>query len=148
MGKRAFLIFAIILTFAFGLSAQTVSKTFTISTKDFSTIEGTPRIVRNGFDHNWVVAWRQQGSPSKIIGRIIESDGALKAKKTLATKVNGAAQGFDIFFDSVNYNILLVFENANGLQVQLFNNVLKKIGTAKLIEAGVSGTVPRLAFDP
>jgi plastocyanin len=147
MGKRALLLVATIFLFAVGLSAQTVSKTFNISVKDFSTIEGTPRIVRNGFDHEWLVAWRQQGSPSKILARIIESDGVLRSKKTLATKVGNAPQSFDIFFDGINYNYLLVFENSSGLQVQLFSNVLKKIGTPKQIEAGVSGTIPRLSFD-
>jgi plastocyanin len=131
-----------------GASAQTISKTFNISTKDFTKIEGTPRIVRNGFDHNWLVAWRQNGSPSKIIGRLVASDGTLKATKVLATKVNAVPQDFDIFFDSANYNFLLAFENSTGLHVQLFNNVLKKIGAVKNIEAGVSGTIPRLSFDP
>jgi plastocyanin len=129
-------------------TAQTVIKTFKISSKDFSKVQGTPRIVRNGFDHEWLVAWRQQGSSSKIIGRLIESDGKLRSKKTLASKVSDAAQSFDIFFDSVNYNYLLAYENASGLQVQLFNNVLKKVGGAQEIEAGVSGSIARLSFDP
>src|SRR5918996_4053886 len=107
-------------------SAQTVIKTFKISSKDFSKVQGTPRIVRNGFDHEWLVAWRQQGSSSKIIGRLIESDGKLRSKKTLASKVSDAAQSFDVFFDSINYNYLLAYENASGLHVQLFNKLLKK----------------------
>ena len=128
--------------------AQTVIKTFKISSKDFSKVQGTPRIVRNGFHHQWLVAWRQEGSPSKIIGRRIESDGKLRPKKTLVSKVSGASQSFDIFFDSVNYNYLLAYENASGLQVQLFNNLLKKVGGAQEIEAGVSGSIARLSFDP
>src|SRR5687767_4160607 len=130
-----------------GAFAQNTSKTLKVSTKDFTKTPGTPRIVRNGFDHEWLVAWRQQGSPSKIIGRIVESDGQMKAAKTLATKVSAASQSFDIFFDSINYNYLLAFENASGLNVQLFTDVLQKSGSAKKIESGISGTMPRLAFD-
>lgn|GEM_PF-3130732 len=148
MARRIFFLFFILLTISYGVSAQTVSGVFNISNKDFLNIEGTPRIVRNGFDHEWVVAWRQQGAPSKIISRIVESDGVLRKPKVLATKVANAPQDFDIFFDSVHYNILLVFENASGLHTQLFSNVLKKIGTVKTIEPGVSGTIPRLSFDP
>ena len=148
MRSRLFLPLFVLLFAVTAVSAQTVIKTLKISTKDFSDVPGTPRIVRNGFDHEWLVAWRQQGSPSKIIGRLIESDGTLRSKKTLAKKVSSAAQSFDIFFDSVNYNYLLAYENASGLQAQLFSNILKKKGTAENIEAGVSGTIPRLAFDP
>ena len=148
MRRRIFLSLFILLTMVAGASAQTVIKTLKVSTKDFSTTPGTPRIVRNGFDHQWLIAWRQQGAPSKILGRIVESDGTLKSQKALASKVSAAAQSFDIFFDSVNYNYLLAYENASGLNVQVFTNVLKKKGTAKKVEAGVSGTIPRLSFDP
>lgn len=148
MSRRIIFTILILLANIAGLSAQSVIKTLKVSTKDFSKTAGTPRIVRNGFHHEWVVAWRQQGSPSKIFGRIVTSEGALKSRKALATKVSDAAQSFDIFFDSINYNYLLAFENAGGLQVQLFTNALRKSGGAKQIEAGVSGTIPRLSFDP
>jgi plastocyanin len=138
----------VLLLLTTGVSAQTVSKTFTISKKDFTKIEGTPRIVRNGFDHEWVVAWRQNGSPSKIIGRVVASDGTLRSTKVLAKKINPNPQDFDIFFDSVDYNYLLAYEDSKGLHVQLFNNVLKKIGGVKNIETAVSGATPRLSFDP
>jgi plastocyanin len=130
-----------------GISAQTVIKTLKVSKADFSKTAGTPRIVRNGFDHEWLIAWRHQSASAKIIGRIVDSDGNLKTQKTLAAKVSPATQSFDVFFDSVNYNYLLAYENAAGLQVQLFSNVLKKVGTAKKIEDGVSGSIPRLSFD-
>ena len=148
MFRRIFFTFVILLTAITGLSAQTTIKSLKVSTKDFTKTPGTPRIVRNGFDHEWLIAWRQQGSPSKIMGRIVESNGTLKPPKTLATKVSAAAQNFDIFFDSIEYNYLVAFENAGGLNVQLFTNTLKKSGTAKKIEAGVSGSSPRLTFDP
>ncbi|MCI0601489.1 plastocyanin/azurin family copper-binding protein [bacterium] len=147
MCRRIFLAILVLFIGIAAASAQTVIKTFKISSKDFSGVQGTPRIVRNGFDHQWLVAWRQ-GSTDKIIGRRIESDGKLRSKKTLASKVSGAPQSFDIFFDSVNYNYLLAYENASGLQVQLFNNLLKKVGGAQEIEAGVTGSIPRLSFDP
>ncbi len=54
MGRRIFFTILILLTTVAGLSAQTVLKTLKISTKDFSTTQGTPRIVRNGFDHQWL----------------------------------------------------------------------------------------------
>lgn len=147
MRRRILFSFLILLTSITTLSAQTTLKTLKISTKDFSKTPGTPRIVRNAFDHEWLVAWRQQGSPSKILGRVIESNGTLRAKKTLASKVSTAPQSFDIFFDAVNYNYLLAYENAAGINVQLFNSGLSKSGPARKIEGGVSGTLARLAFD-
>ena len=147
MVRRFFLSLFIFLSAVATLSAQTVVKTLKVSTKDFSTTPGTPRVVRNNIDHEWLVAWRQQGAPSKIFGRIVGSQGTLKPRKALAAKVSAAAQSFDISFDSANGNYLLAFENAAGLHVQLFNNVLKKSGAAKRIEAAVSGTIPRLSFD-
>jgi plastocyanin len=147
MFRRFFLTIFILLVAVAGLSAQTVIKTLKVSTKDFSNTPGTPRVVRNNVDHEWLVAWRQQGAPSKIFGRLVTSQGTLKPRKALATKVSAEAQSFDIAFDSVNDNYLLAFENAAGLHVQLFNNLLKKSGAAKRIESGVSGTIPRLSFD-
>ncbi len=148
MFRRFFLTLVILFIAIAPASAQTIIKTLKISSKDFSKVQGTPRIVRNAFDHEWLVVWRHEASSSKILARIVKSDGALGSKKTLAKKVNSAAQSFDIFFDSVNYNYLLAYENASGLQVQLFNNLLKKVGVTHEIEGGVSGSIPRLAFDP
>ena len=77
--------------------AQQTVKTVNIS-KVFSTTAGTPRVVRDGFQHVWLVAWRQQGSPSKIEGRIVKSDGSLLAAKVLASGVSAAAKGFSVIF--------------------------------------------------
>jgi hypothetical protein len=58
---------------ASGLFAQTTVKTFSLSPAINNA--GTPRIVRDGFKHNWLAGWRQTG-PNKIVGRIINSDGS------------------------------------------------------------------------
>src|SRR5262249_15236757 len=108
---------------------------------------GTPRIVRNGFLHVWLVVWRQEGKPAKIIGRVVQSDGTLGPLKILASKLDSAQQSFDVFYDANKYTYLLAFETAKGLQVQLFNGNLAKVGKTTLIEGGVSNTSPRLPFD-
>jgi plastocyanin len=145
MCKKILTLFFFLLFSTVALFAQTTVKNLTLST----TIKnaGTPRIVRDGFNHVWLAAWHQTG-PNKIVGRIVKSDGSLNPPKTLATNVSSATQSFDIFFDSVLYNYLLAFENAKGLQVQLFSPSLQKKGQPTLIESGVSGTNPRLQFDP
>ena len=144
MNKKIFIAFVFLL-FATILSADTI-KNLNLS-KSFSSIPGTPRAVRNGFDHDWLVAWRQQGASAKIVGRIVDSDGSAKASKTLARGVSGASNNFDVFYDSTAYTFLLAFETAKGLQVQLFTGALAKKGTATLIE-GVTDTMPRLSYDP
>src|SRR5262245_33919566 len=121
MCKRFFAPLFMVLFAASGLFAQTTVKTFSLSPTINSA--GTPRIVRDGFKHNWLAAWRQTG-PNKIVARLINSDGSLNAVKTLATSVSNGADSFDIFFDSTVYNYLLAFETAKGLQVQLFNESL------------------------
>lgn len=145
MCKRIITPFLILLFAATGLFAQTTLKNLTLSNPINNA--GTPRIVRDGFKHVWLVAWRQ-ANPNKIVGRVIQSDGTLNAPKTLMAAVSSGADSFDIFFDSTVYNYLLAFENARGLQVQLFNPNLQKIGPATLIEGGVSNTSPRLNYDP
>jgi plastocyanin len=145
MFKRFFAPLFLVLFAASGLFAQTTVKTFSLS--PVINNAGTPRIVRDGFKHNWLAAWRQTG-PNKIVGRIVNSDGSLNAVKTLATAVSNGADSFDIFFDSTVYNYLLAFETAKGLQVQLFNEALGKIGQPTLIEGGVVNTSPRLNYDP
>lgn len=144
---RKILAIAILVLASSSLFGQQVLKTLTVS-NSFSTTAGTPRVVRNGFQHVWLVAWRQQGGPSKILGRIINSDGSTLAIKTLASAVSTADQNFDIAYDSVAYTYLVAYENAGGLQVQLFNQALVKQGTPSLIEGGVSGVIPRLTYDP
>jgi plastocyanin len=130
---------------ATALFAQTTLKNITLSNPINNA--GTPRVARDGFKHVWLVVWRQTG-PNKIVGRIVNSNGTLNASKTLATSVSSAADSFDVFFDSTVYNYLLAYENAKGLQVQLFNESLVKIGQPTLIEGGVTNTTPRLNYDP
>jgi hypothetical protein len=145
MCKKIFIPFLVLLFSASGLFAQTTLKTLTLST--LIKNEGNPRIVRDGFTHVWLAAWRQT-APNKIVGRIIKSDGTLNPSKTLAANVTNAADNFDIFWDSTDYNYLLAFENAKGLHVQLFNGNLQKKGPATLIEGGISNSSPRLNYDP
>lgn len=148
MTKRAIQMMILALLVATPLVAQTTIETLTLS-KDFASVPGTPRVVRNGFNHVWAVAWRQQGSPSKIYGRIVTSEGNARPRKTLAKAVTSSSNNFDIFYDSVNYNFLLAFENSKGLNVQLLKGAtLAKIGPSTLIASGVSGSNPRLAFNP
>lgn len=145
MNKKIHIAIILILFASLGF-ADTI-KSVSLS-KSFSTVPGTPRVVRNGFDHVWLVAWRQQGAPPKIMGRVVNSDGTLNTAKVLARGVTGAASNFDVFYDSTDYTYLLAFETVKGLQVQLFTGTLAKKGTANLIEGGVSDTLPRLSYDP
>ncbi len=145
MCKKLLTPLLVLLLASTALFAQTTQKTLTVSNPINNA--GTPRVVRDGFKHVWLIAWRQT-NPNKIVGRIVTSDGTLNAAKTLATAVSSATGSFDVFFDSTVYNYLLAFENAKGLQVQLFNGNLQKIGQPILIEGGVSNTSPRLNYDP
>ncbi|MCI0417596.1 hypothetical protein L0222_32925, partial [bacterium] len=139
----AFVIFALVS----GAAAQETLKTLTLS-NEFSGIAGTPRITRNGFKHLWLVAWRQNGTPAKIIGRIVQSDGALGGSKVMVSGVTAFEQNFDISYDSVNYTYLLAFETAQGLLTQFFNANFVKQGPPSLIEGGVTNSTPRLSYDP
>lgn len=143
--RKIFVLFFLLL--ATGLFAQQVVSTLTLS-NSFSTTAGTPRVVRNGFQHVWLVVWRQQGNPSKIYGKVVKSDGSSLPAKVLASSVSSADQNFDVAYDSTDYTYLIAFENAGGLQVQSYNGSLVKQGSANLIEGGVSGVLPRLAYDP
>jgi hypothetical protein len=69
--RRFFVLLFILLIAAPVTFAQTTIKTVVVSA-EFANIPGTPRIVRNGFKHLWVAAWRQ-GTPGKILGRIIDA---------------------------------------------------------------------------
>lgn len=138
---RKILVLSFILLAGSGLFAQQVVNTLTVS-NPFSTTAGTPRVTRNGFQHVWLVAWRQQGGPSKIMGRIVKSDGSMLPAKVLASSVSAADQNFDIAYDSDDYTYLVAYENAAGLQVQFFNGSLVKTGTPNLVEGGVSGVLP------
>jgi plastocyanin len=139
----AFLIVALVSVAA----AQETLKTLTLSS-EFAGIAGTPRVTRNGFKHLWLVAWRQGGNPAKIMGRLVQSDGALGASKVMASGVSAFEQNFDISYDSVNYTYILAYENAQGLVTQFFNANFAKTGSAALIEGGVSNSMPRLAYEP
>lgn len=143
--RRGLIFIFVLLIAANVVLAQSTLKTLSIST-DFTKIPGTPRIVRNGFKHVWAVAWRQ-GSPGKIMGRLIRSDGGMTPPKVLASGVSSSPFSFDIFYDPVNYTYVLAYENAAGLQVQFLNQNFIKQGTPKLIEGGVSNTNPRFSYD-
>ena len=147
MFKRILFGFLVLFISASGISAETIVKPPFNLSKSFANVPGTPRIVRNGFDHEWLTVWRQQGAPSKIVGRRILSDGSLKKKKVLVKGVSDEPQSLDVSFDTVNYNYLLAFETSSGLQVQLFNSALGKLSAARTVEGGVSGTIPRFGFD-
>ena len=108
---------------------------------------GIRSAVRNAFQHVWLIAWRQ-GKPAKIEGRIVKADGSLLGIQMLEGGVSAAAENFDLSYDSINFTYLLAFETAAGLQVQLFAGNLAKKGPPTVVEAGVSGTLPRLAYDP
>src|ERR1044071_6475503 len=132
MLKRAAFQFIFLLLIVPCVVGQKTIKTVTLS-PDLKNA-GTPRIVRNGFQHVWLVVWRKEGKPAKIIGRVVQSDGTLGPLKTLATRLDSALQSFDVFYDANKYTYLLAFETSQGLQVQLFNGNLAKVGKAKLIE--------------
>jgi plastocyanin len=127
-------------------SAQETLKSLTLS-NEFSGIAGTPRVTRNGFKHLWLVAWRQNGNPAKIMGRLVQSDGTLGAAKVIASGVTPFEQNFDISYDAINYTYVLAYENAQGLVTQFFNANFVKSGSASLIEGGVTNSMPRLAYD-
>lgn len=139
----AFVIFALVS----GAAAQETIKTLTLS-NEFSNIAGTPRVTRNGFKHLWLVAWRQNGNPAKIFGRIVQSNGTLGGAKVMASGVTAFEQNFDISYDSVNYTYLLAYETAQGLLTQFFNANFVKQGPPALIEGGVTNSMPRLSYDP
>jgi plastocyanin len=143
--RRFFVLLFILLIAAPVTYAQTTIKTVVVSA-EFANIPGTPRIIRNGLKHLWLAVWRQ-GTPGKILGRIIDSQGGLKPAKVLASGVSSSPFAFDIFYDSIHYTHLLAYENAAGLQVQFINQNFVKQGRAILMEGGVSNTNPRLAFD-
>lgn len=143
--RRSLIIIFVLFIAADVVLAQSTLKTLSVS-QQFANIPGTPRIVRNGFKHVWAVAWRQ-GTPGKIMGRLIRSDGGMTPPKVLVSGVSSSPFSFDIFYDSINYTYLLAYENAAGLQVQFLNQNFIKQGTPKLIEGGVRNTNPRLSYD-
>jgi plastocyanin len=145
MNKK--LLFLIVFLLVTGVSFADTIKTLNVS-KSFASVPGTPRVIRNGFEHVWLVAWRQQGASPKIVGRIVDSDGKLKVAKSLAKGVTQFSGNFDVFYDSTEYKYLLAFETSKGLQVQLFSGSLAKQGSSSLIEDGASNSIPRLAYDP
>jgi plastocyanin len=135
-----------ILFWAGGSQAQQTLQTLSLS-PEFTRTAGTPRVTRNGFKKLWVAVWRQQGSPSKLVGRVIQSNGALGPAKVLASGVTEFEGAFDISYDHVKYTYLMAFETTRGLQVQFLNQNFVKTGAPVLIEAGASNTSPRLAYD-
>ncbi len=141
--KAAFLFFLIV--FASGAFAETL-ETLSLS-KKFAKTPGTPRVIRNGSEHEWLVAWRQEGGSGKIVGRRVASDGTLQKRKTLAKGVSENSQNLDIFYDSVAYTYLLVWEGKEGLKSQVFTGDLSKQGSSNVVVAGISNAFPRLAYN-
>jgi len=115
--------------------------------KTFSKIPGTPRLARNEAENSWLVVWRQ-GTPGKMLGRIVPADGSPGKQKTLVKGLNTAAYSFDVAYNSVTSRYLLAYESWQGLQVQLFDTKMSKQGSATLIENGLQGSLVRLAYDP
>lgn len=144
MLKKIFCTASVIFVLVSAAAAQETLKNLTISNV-FTTVAGTPRVTRNGFKHLWLVAWRQ--NPSKIMGRLVQSDGTLGPVKTMVSGVTTFEQNFDISYDAINYTYLLAFETAQGLQTQFFDANFVKKGSPALIEGGVSNSSPRLSYD-
>lgn len=144
MLKKIFCTASVIFILVSAAAAQETLKNLTLSNA-FTTIAGTPRVTRNGFKHLWLVAWRQ--NPSKIMGRLVQSDGTLGPVKPMASGVTNFEQNFDINYDAINYTYLLAFETAQGLQTQFFDANFVKKGSPALIEGGVTNSEPRLSYD-
>jgi plastocyanin len=144
MLKKIFCTASVIFVLVSAAAAQETLKTLTLSNV-FTNIAGTPRVTRNGFKHLWLVAWRQ--NPTKIMGRLVQSDGSLGPVKTMVSGVTNFEQNFDISYDAINYTYLLAFETAQGLQTQFFDANFVKKGSPSLIEGGVTNSGPRLSYD-
>src|SRR5580765_4558754 len=108
MLRKIFYTACVIIVLASGAVGQETLKTLTLSNV-FTDIAGTPRVTRNGSKNLWLVAWRQ--NPSKIMGRLVQSDGTLGPVKTMVSNVTAFEQNFDISYDSTNFTYLLAFEN-------------------------------------
>jgi plastocyanin len=145
MLKKIFYTASVFFILVSGAIAQETLKTLTLSNV-FTNIAGTPRITRNASKNLWLVAWRQ--NPSKIMGRLVHSDGTLESAKTMVSNVTAFEQNFDISYDSTNFTYLLAFETAQGLMTQFFDANFVKKGSATLIEGGVTNSAPRLSYDP
>lgn len=145
MLKKIFYTACVIFVLASGAAAQETLKTLTLSNV-FTNIAGTPRVTRNGSKNLWLVAWRQ--NPSKIMGRLVQSDGTLGPVKTMVSNVTAFEQNFDISYDSTNFTYLLAFENAQGLMTQFFDANFVKKGSPTLIEGSITNSGPRLSYDP
>jgi plastocyanin len=144
MLKKIFCTASVIFVLVSAAAAQETLKNLTLSNV-FTSIAGTPRVTRNGFKHLWLVAWRQ--NPSKIMGRLVQSDGTLGPVKTMVSGVTAFEQNFDISYDAINYTYLLAFETAQGLQTQFFDANFVKKGSPALIEGSISNSSPRLSYD-
>ncbi len=144
MLKKIFYTASVIFILVSGAIAQETLKTLTLSNV-FTNIAGTPRVARNASKNLWLVAWRQ--NPSKIMGRLVQSDGTLGPVKTMVSNVTAFEQNFDISYDSTNFTYLLAFETAQGLMTQFFDANFVKKGSPTLIEGGVTNSGPRLSYD-
>lgn len=132
------------LTLSSSVLAQQNIKTVSIS-NEFTNTPGTPRVIRNDTNDYWVAVWRQ-GTPGKILARIVKPDGKLNPAKTLVSGVSTSQQNFDIAYNSNNSSYLLAYESTTGLKLQRLNQNLIKQGSAVTIDTGVTGSSPRLAL--
>lgn len=139
---RRFLLVFLFLAAAVSAFGQTTTKQIIIS-GGFTTVAGTPRVVRNTSKNFWVVTWRQQGA---IKARTVKSDGTMLAAKNLAIGASSSEFSFDLAYNTDNFSYLLAFENAAGLQVRAVNANLVP-GAIHLVEAGARGCMPRLIYD-
>lgn len=135
--------FLLIAVMSFAQSARV----FTISTTDFSRIAGTPRVVSDPAHDQWVIGWRQQAGPPKIIARTLSGSGVLGAVQTLVSGVTAFSDNFDIVRDTNRGMYLVTFERGQGLFVQLFDSTLTSSGSAILVEPGAKNCSPVVVND-
>lgn len=146
MPRKTFIISLLFLLAASLIHTQQAVNTVNLSSR-FSNVAGTPRALYNEDQNHWIVTWRQQGSPSKILSRIMNPDGSKSGRKKLVSKVSSSPQNFDLAYDSTNGAYLLVYEAGKGLTVQRYNQNRAKQGSAIVVVKDVSGVIPRLAYD-
>lgn len=135
-----------LLTGASEILSQQILTSINLS-PEFQNIAGTPRLTRNTNSNVWLVVWRQNGSPSKIMGRIIKADGSIQPSKVIISNVHSSEYGFDVAYDPVTNRYLLVFLNDTSLRSQLLSPSLSKLGKSSIVDSGTNHAFPRLVYD-
>src|SRR5262249_27805408 len=143
MLKRVLLL--VLLLVSIEARAQQVLSTNELSSV-FSTVAGTPRIVRNTADRIWVALWRQEAANPRIVARVIKSDGGSGVARVLITRAELSVDGFDLAFNGNAANYVLVFESAGQIHVQRLSRNLLKVGLPITLPA-VAGGHPRILYN-